>query len=87
MKVRLMNWVLLSVITQAGTPERHTNPFQNLMADCAITFLAGSNSGHFVNLLIATYKNSKPLVARGKGPKMSSPQIENGQDKGIAWRA
>ena len=57
------------------------------MADYAITFLTGSTSGHFVNLSIATYKNSKPPVARGKGPTMSSPQTEKGQESGMVWRA
>ena len=87
MKVWLVHWVLLSVITLAGTLKRHTNPFKNLIANCAITFLIGSPSGHFVNLSIATYKKSKPPVVRGKGPKMSSPQTENDHDKGIVWRA
>ena len=63
--------------------ETHTNPFNNLIADCAVTFLMGSTSVHFVNLLIAINKNSKPPVARGKGPKMPSPQTENDHDKGI----
>lgn len=87
MKARLVNWVPLSVITLAGTPKRHTNPFNNLIADCVVTFLIGSTSSHFVNLSIAKYNNSKPLVARGKGPKMWSTQTENGQDKGIVLRA
>ena len=78
-----MNWVPLSVMIHARTPKRHTNPFKNLIADVAVTFLTGSTFGHFVNLSIATNKNSKPPVARGKGPKMSSPQTENGHDKGI----
>ena len=67
MKARLVNWVPLSVMILAGTPKRHTNSFKNLIADCAVTFLMGSTSVHFVNLSIATYKNSKPLVAWGEG--------------------
>ena len=48
------------------------------------TFLMGVTSGHFVNLSMATNKNSKPPIAQGKGPRVSSPQTENGHDKGIA---
>ena len=78
MKVRLMNCVPLSVMTLFGTPKRQTSTLKNLTADCAVTFLTGSTSGHFVNLTIATYKYSKPPTGRGKGPSMSSPQTENG---------
>ena len=73
MKAQLLKWVPVSVMIRAGTPKRHTNPFKNLIADYAVTFLTASSSGHFVNLLMATYKYSKPLTTRGKGPKMSSP--------------
>ena len=79
MKEWLMNWVPLSVMILVG--KQHTNSFKNLIAECAVT------SGHFVNLSMATNKNSKPPIARGKGPRISSPQTENGQDKGIVWRA
>ena len=87
MNVRLVNCVLLSVMILLGIPKRQTIDLKNLTADYAVTFLTGSTSGHFVNLSMATYKNSKPPTARGKGPRMSSPQTENGQDKGIVWRA
>ena len=87
MKVRLVNYVPLLVMTLFGTPKQQTSPLKNLTADCVVTFLTGSTSGHFVNLSMATYKNSKPPTARGKGPRMSSPHTENGQDKGIVWRA
>ena len=78
MKVRLVNWVPLLVITLLGTPKRHTSPLKNLTADWVVTFLTASTSGHFVNLSIATYKYSKPPTALGKGPSMSSPQTEKG---------
>ena len=84
MKVWLVNCVPLSVMTLFGTPKRQTSPLKNLTADCAVTFLTGSTSDHFVNLSIVTYKYSKPPTARGKGPSMSSPQIENGQERGSA---
>ena len=87
MKVRLVNCVPLSVMILLGIPKRQTIDLKNLTADCAVTFLTGSTSGHFVNLSIATYKYSKPPTAPGKGPRMLSPQTENGQDKGIVWRA
>ena len=87
MKVRLVNCVPLSVMILLGIPKRQTIDLKNLTADCAVTFLTGSTSGHFVNLSIATYKYSKPPTARGKGPRISSPQTKNGQDKGIVWRA
>ena len=78
MKVRLVNCVPLSVMILLGTLKWQTNPLKNLMDDCAVTFLTGSTSGHFVNLSIAMYKNSMPPVAREKGPKISSPQTEKG---------
>ena len=48
------------VMILLGTPKWHTSPLKNLMADCAVTFLTASTSGHFVNLSIATYKYSNP---------------------------
>ena len=87
MKVWLVNCVPLSVMTLFDTPKRQTSSLKNLTADCAVTFLTGSTSVHLVNLSIATYKYSKPTVARGKGPSMSSPQTENGQERGIVWSA
>ena len=83
MKVRLVNCVPLSVMILLGILKRQTTDLKNLTADCAVTFLTGSTSGHFVNLSIATYKYSKPPTARGKGPSISSPQAENGQERGI----
>ena len=83
MKVWLVNCVPLSVMTLFGTPKRQTSPLKNLTADYAVIFLTASTSGHFVFLLIATYKYSKPPTARGKGPSMSSPQTENGQERGM----
>ena len=47
-----------------GIPKRQTIDLKNLTADCAVTFLTGSTSGHFVNLSIATYKYSKPPTAQ-----------------------
>ena len=83
MKVWLVNCVPLSVITLLGTPKRHTIPLKNLTADYDVTFLTASTFGHFVNLSIATYKYSKPPTAQGKGPSMSSPQTEKGQERGM----
>ena len=83
MKVWLVNCVPLSVMTLFGTPKRQTNPLKNLTADCVVTFLTASTSGHFVNVPIATYKYSKAPTTRGKGPSISSPQTENGQERGI----
>ena len=83
MKMWLVNYVSLSVMNLLGTPKRQTSPLKNLTAECVVTFLIGSTSGHFVKLSIATYKYSKPPTAQGKGPSMSSPQTENGQQRGI----
>ena len=83
MKAWVVNCVPLSVMTLLGTPKRQTSPLKNLMADCVVTFLTASTSGHFVNLSIATYKYSKPPMARGKGPNMSSPQTKKGQERGM----
>ena len=83
MKAWLVNCVPLSVMILLGTPKRQTIDLKNLTADYAVTFLTGSTSGHFVNLSIATYKYSKPPTALGKGPSMSSPQTEKGQERGI----
>ena len=87
MKVWLVNCVPLLVMTLFGTPKRQTSPLKNLTADCAVTFLTASTSGCFVDLSIATYKYSKPRTVRGKGPSMSSPQTENGQERGIVCKA
>ena len=76
MKVQLVNCVPLSVMILLGTLKWQTNPLKNLTADYAITFLTGSTLGHFMNLSITTYKNWKRPVARGKGPKISSPQTK-----------
>ena len=73
MKAWLVNWVLLSVMILARTPKRHTNSFKNLIADWAVTFLTAVTSSHFVNLSMAMNKNSKPPIARRKGPRISSP--------------
>ena len=78
MKLQLVNCVPLLVMTLFGTPKWQTSPLKNLTADCVVTFLTASTSGHFVNLSIATYKYSKPPKAWGKGPRMSIPQTENG---------
>ena len=50
MKVWLVNCVPLSVMTLFYTPKWQTSPLKNLMADCVVTFLTASTSGHFVNL-------------------------------------
>ena len=83
MKVWLVNCVPLSVMILLGIPKRQTIDLKNLTADCAITFLTASTSGHIVNLSIAMYKYSKTPMARGKGPNMSSPQTEKGQERGM----
>ena len=83
MKAWLVNWVPLSAMIMFGTPKRQTSPLKNLTADYAVTFLTASTFVHFVNLSIATYKYSKPPTTRGKGTSMSSPQTENGQERGI----
>ena len=87
MKAWLVNYVPFLVIILLGTPKRQTSPLKNLMADCAVTFLTASTFGHFVSLSIATYKYSKPPTARGKGPNISSPQTENGEERGTVSRA
>ena len=87
MKAWLVNCVPLSVMILLGTLEWHTSPLKNLIADYTVTLLTASTSSHFVNLSIATYKYSKPPAARGKGTSMSSPQTENGQERGIVCKA
>ena len=74
MKAWLKNCVPLSVVILFWTPNRQTNPLKNVTADFAVTFLTGSTSGHFLKLSMVTYKNSKPPIAWGKGPKISSPR-------------
>ena len=74
MKVRLVNCVPLSVMTLFGTPKRQTSPLKNLTANCAVTFLTDSTSGHFVNLSIATYKYSNPRRHGGRGPVCRAPR-------------
>ena len=84
MKARLVNWVPLSVMILAGTPKRHTRSFMNLIGYRAVTFLTAVTSGHFVNLSIAMNKNSKPPIARGKRPRMSSLRPKMAVIKGLA---
>ena len=83
MKAWLVNYVPLSVMPLFGTSKWQTSPLKNFTVDCADTFLTASTSVHFVNFSIAAYKYSKPPTTRGKGPSMSSPQTENGQERGI----
>src|SRR4051812_28175919 len=82
MKVRLVNCVPLSVMILLGIPKRQTIDLKNLTADCAVTFLTGSTSGHFVNLLMATYKYSKPLLLRGRGRGYRAPRPKRARIKG-----
>src|SRR3954466_14420719 len=83
MKVWLVNCVLLSVMTLLGTPKRQTSPLKNLMADCDVTFLTASTSGHFVNLSIATYKYSKPRRHGGRGPVCRAPRPKMARREGL----
>ena len=48
MKAWLVNCVPLLVMTLLGTPKRQTSPLKNLTADCVVTFLTASTSGHFL---------------------------------------
>src|SRR3954470_1620682 len=82
MKVRLVNCVPLSVMILLGIPKRQTINLKNLTADCAITFLTGSTSGHFVNLSIATYKYSKPRQLGGRGRGCRAPRPKMARIKG-----
>jgi hypothetical protein len=50
----LVNWLLLSVMMQLGTPKRRTSPQMNLIADLAGMVRTGSTSAHLVNLSMAT---------------------------------
>ena len=50
MKAWLVKCVPFSVRILLGKPKQQTSPLKNLMADCAVTFLTASTSGHFVNL-------------------------------------
>src|SRR4051812_21926833 len=84
MKVWLVNCVPLSGMILLGIPKRQTIDLKNLTADCAVTFLTGSTSAHFVNLSTATYKYSKPPTARGKGRGCRAPRPKMARIKGLS---
>ena len=82
MKVWLVNCVSLSLMILLGTPKRQTSPLKNLTADCAVTFLTASTSGHFVSLSIATCKYSKPRQHGERGPVCRSPRPKMARKEG-----
>jgi hypothetical protein len=69
----LVNWDPLSVMILFRTPNMQTIDLINLTADCLLILTIGVAFGHFVNLLMATYRYKYLLMALGKGPRMSSP--------------
>ena len=88
MNAWLTNWVPLSVMILLGTPNlvkilRCTN----FCAAVEVTVVKGSASIHLVNVAMALMRNLNPPGAVGNGPSKLSPQVANGQDKGIVCKA
>jgi hypothetical protein len=82
-----VNWDLLSVMMEFGTPKRWTMSVKNVTACSALRFVMGRTSTHLENLLIATNKWVKPPGAFYKGPTMSNPHTANNHVMGMVCRA
>jgi hypothetical protein len=55
-----VNWDLLSVMMEFGTPKQWTMSVKNVTACSALIFVMGRTSTHLENLSIATNKWVKP---------------------------
>ena len=85
MLFRSVNSVPLSMMMRFGTPKQHTKLLMNLtMAPAGIPRKV-CTSGHLVNLSMVMKRKQKPPSARGKGPKMSSPQTAKGRESAMMW--
>src|SRR4051812_22278552 len=75
----------LSVMMLCGTPNLKIIDLMKLIAVRAVELVIGTVSIHLVNLSTATSRCVlPPLDDFLSGPTMSSPQVVNGQDSGMA---
>ena len=59
----------------------------NFCAAAEVILVKGSDSIHLVKVSMATMRNLNLPGAIGNGLSKSSPQVANGQDKGIVCKA
>src|SRR3954464_3469496 len=79
-----VKFVPLSMMMLCGTPNLKMIDLMNLTVVRAVELVIGIASIHLVNLSTATSKCVRPPFDDFlSGPTMSSPQVENGQDKGM----
>src|SRR3954463_10927711 len=79
-----VKFVPLSVMMLCGTPNLKMIDLVKLNAMRAVELVIGTSSIHLVNLSTATSTFFRPpLEDFLSGPTMSSPQVANGQDKGM----
>jgi hypothetical protein len=57
----------------------------NLTVDCLLILTTGVASGQLVNLSMVTKRYRYPPMARGNGPRVSSPQTANDHEGGIIY--
>jgi hypothetical protein len=82
-----VNWVLLSVMMEFGTPKRWMMLVKNATACLDLMLVRGQTSIHLENLSMATSRCERPPGAFYKGPTRSRPHTANVQVMGIVCRA
>jgi hypothetical protein len=82
-----VNWVLLSVMMEFGTPKRWMMLVKNVTACSDLMLVRGRTSIHLENLSMATSRCEKPPGAFYKGSTRSRPHTAKGQVMGIVCRA
>jgi hypothetical protein len=86
-KIRLVNWVLLSVMIRFGTPNLQTMDLRKATVAPWVMLTTGVASDHLVNLSMAMKRYRYPPMALGNGPRISTPYTANGQEGVIICRA
>jgi hypothetical protein len=82
-----VNYMLLSVMIEFGTPKRWMIFVKNATACLDLMLVKGQTSIHLENLSMATSRCLKPPGAFCKGPTRSRPHTANGQVIGIVCSA
>jgi hypothetical protein len=75
-KIRLVNWVPLSVMIRLGTPNLQTMDLRKATAAPWVMLTTGVASGHLVNLSMATKRYRYSQMALGNGPRISTPPYD-----------